>query len=369
MKFSCEKAILSQAVGLASRTVSPKSALEVLEGICVRAGMSLQMTGYNLETGITVGVEAEVLEQGSCVMPARLFSDIIRKLPDDMVTVEVDESYRACITCGISSFTISALPADDYPELPDVDGEAAVRMSQQDLKKLINGTIFAVSDNQSRPIHTGCLFEIEDETATVVAVDGYRLALRRAKLSEPSLAKLRFVVPGPALKELEKMLSDTEEPVRFTPGKKHISFKIENATLICRLLEGEFLDWRRVLPENSPVQLTVNASKLATVIERMSLVISEKVKTPVRCVFGDQKADFHTASTVGTAHDVCEIAGDGQELDIGFNCKYLLDAIRAVPDDEVVLELTNSLSPIVLTPCNKDGSYSYMVLPVRLKAE
>lgn len=199
MKFSCEKAILSQAVGLASRTVSPKSALEVLEGICVRAGMSLQMTGYNLETGITVGVEAEVLEQGSCVMPARLFSDIIRKLPDDMVTVEVDESYRACITCGISSFTISALPADDYPELPDVDGEAAVRMSQQDLKKLINGTIFAVSDNQSRPIHTGCLFEIEDETATVVAVDGYPAgaAPGQAFRIEPCQAALCGTGSGP----------------------------------------------------------------------------------------------------------------------------------------------------------------------------
>ena len=369
MKFTCEKAILAQAVGLASRTVSPKSALEVLEGICIRAGMGLQLSGYNLETGITVGAEAEVTEQGSCVMPARLFSDIIRKLPDDMVTVSVDEKYHTTITCGISSFTISALPADDYPELPDVDGEAAVRMAQQDLRKLINGTIFAVSDNQARPIHTGCLFEVEEDTATVVAIDGYRLALRRAKLSEPTTAHLRFVVPSPALKELEKMLADTDDAVRFTPGKKHISFKIGNATLICRLLEGEFLDWRRVLPEESPIVLTVKTGQFASVIERMSLVISEKVKTPVRCLFGDQVADFRTASTVGSAHDECAIAGDGQNLEIGFNCRYLLDAIRAVPDEEVALELTNALSPIVLTPCNKDGSYSYMVLPVRLKAE
>ena len=369
MKFSCEKAILTQALNLASRTVSPKSSLEVLEGICVRAGYTVQFSGYNLETGITVGISANVSEGGSCVMPARLFYDIIRKLPDDMVTITVDDKYRVGVVCGISTFSFSALPADDYPELPDVESETAVKLTQADLRKQITGTLFSASENQARPIHTGCLFEVDGDTVTTVAVDGYRLALRRAKLLDHCTMKMRFVVPAPALKELEKMLADTDEPASFTPGRKHISFRIGDATLICRLLEGEFLDWRRVLPEENPILLTVKSSAFARVIDRMSLVISEKVKTPVRCVFGDQIADFRIASTVGTAHDVCDVAGNGNDLEIGFNCKYLLDAIRAVPDDEVTLELSNALSPIVMTPCSKDGSYAYMVLPVRLKAD
>ncbi|MDD3165059.1 MAG: DNA polymerase III subunit beta [Oscillospiraceae bacterium] len=369
MKFTCEKAILTQAVSLASRTVSPKSSLEALEGICVRAGMGVRLSGYNLENGITVGVSATVSEGGSCIMPAKLFSDIIRKLPDDMVSIVVDDNYRTTISCGISRFSITAMTAEDYPELPDVEGDYSVKMTQADLRKQINGTIFAVSENQARPIHTGCLFEITGDDVTTVAVDGYRMALRRCKTSEENHITLKFVVPSVGLKELEKLLNDTDETVSFTAGKKHISFKVGDAVLICRLLSGEFLDWRRVLPTENPIHMVAKTSAFAQVMDRMSLVISEKVKTPVRCTFQQDGAEFNTASTVGTAHDSCILSGDGGELEIGFNCKYLLDAIRAVPDDEVVLELSNALSPIVLTPCKNDGSFAYMVLPVRLKAE
>ncbi len=367
MKFTCEKNQLVSAISVASRTVAQKSAISGLEGILIRAGVKVMLTGYNLETGITVSVDADIQETGACVMPARLFFDIVRKLPDDTVSIQVDDNFKVSIKGGISSFTITALSADDYPELPDVDSEKGIRVPQNELKAMISGTIFAVSENQARPIHTGVLFEVDNDSITSVAVDGYRLALRRY-LPEESLERtLKFVAPAAALKEVEKILGDTDDPATFYPGSKHILFTIGDATLVCRILEGEFLDWRRVLPQNNPVKLVGNVSRLTDSIERVGLVISEKLKSPVRCKFGDNAAELRTVSTIGEAYDVCPIAGDGKDLEIGFNCKYLLDALRAVPDSECTLEMINGLSPIVLNP-TEGNRYSYMVLPVRLKA-
>ena len=368
MKFTCEKNQLVSAISVASRTVAQKSAISGLEGILIRAGVKVMLTGYNLETGITVSVDADIQETGACVMPARLFFDIVRKLPDDTVSIQVDDSFKVSIKGGISSFTITALSADDYPELPDVDSEKGIRVPQNELKAMISGTIFAVSENQARPIHTGVLFEVDNDSITSVAVDGYRLALRRY-LPEESLERtLKFVAPAAALKEVEKILGDTDETCTFFLGSKHILFTIGEATLVCRLLEGEFLDWRRVLPQNQPIKLAVNVAKMTDSIERVGLIISEKLKSPVRCRFGENTADFRSVSTIGEAHDVCQIAGDGQDMEIGFNCRYLLDALRAIPDSECSLELVNGLSPIVMNPCDGSGRYSYMVLPVRLKA-
>ena len=368
MKFSCEKNLLVSAISVASRTVAIKSAIPALEGIYIRAGVKVMLSGYNLETGITVGVDAEIRETGEAIFPARLFFDIVRKLPDDTVEVSVDENFKVSIRGGISSFSITAMSAEDYPELPDVESEKGVVLPQKQLKEMISGTIFAVSENQARPIHTGCLFEVADDGITVIAVDGYRLALRRWTPEGGVGRQMKFVAPAAALKEVEKILTDSDDDCTFYLGTKHILFTIGEATLVCRILEGEFLDWRRVLPENNPIKLAANVSAITDSIERVSLVISEKLKSPVRCTFGDQTADFRTISTIGTAHDVCQIAGDGKDLEIGFNCRYLLDALRAVPDGECMLELSNGLSPIVLTPCDDTRRYSYMVLPVRLKA-
>ncbi|MCQ2419864.1 MAG: DNA polymerase III subunit beta [Clostridia bacterium] len=368
MKFTCEKALLVQAISVASRTVAVKSAIQALEGIYVRAGVKVMLSGYNLETGITVGVDAEIAETGEAIFPARLFFDIVRKLPDDMVCITVDDNFKVSIRGGISSFTITAASAEDYPELPDVESEKGISLPQQELKNMISGTIFAVSDNMARPIHTGILFEVCDESITTVAVDGYRLALRRWIAPEPIGRTLKFVAPSAALKEVEKILSDTDEPATFYLGTKHILFTIGDATLVCRVLEGDFLEWRKVLPQDNAIKMAANVSEITDSIERVGLIISEKLKSPVRCKFGNQTADFRTVSTIGEAHDMCTIAGDGGDMEIGFNCKYLLDALRAVPDPECTLEFINGLSPIVLNPTDGSKRYSYMVLPVRLKA-
>ena len=367
MRFTCEKSMLLSGLNIASRTVAQKSSLSVIEGILCRAGMDLSLTGYNMETAITYTIDAEVSDPGVCILPAKLFGDIIRRLPEGPVTVVVDESYKVSIRAGYASCTISAENAEDYPELPDVNVGRPIYVPQNALKELIGGTIFAVSENQGRPIHTGVKFEVEDTTVSAIAVDGFRLARRTFHFDAPSGRTSSFVVPSASLKEVEKILTDTPEEAGFTIGNKHILFEIGNATLVCRLLDGEFLDWRRVVPTNCPIKLGAHVSDLTASIERVGLIVSEKYKSPVRCVFGDNVLQLKTNTTIGAAEDRCAIAGDGKDLEIGFNVRYLADALRAIPSEEVILELTNGLSPIVMTSAEEKYDFSYMVLPVRIK--
>ena len=368
MRFTCEKSSLMTGLNITGRTVAQKSSLSAIEGILCRAGDGLSLTGYNMETAITYCIDAEVSEVGQCVLPAKLFGDIIRRLPDGEVTVVVSDTYKVSIRSGYASFNISAESADDYPELPDVGEVKSIRMPQSAMKELIGGTIFAVSENQGRPIHTGVKFEVESDRVSAIAVDGFRLARRTWHFEEPTNRNLSFVVPAQSLKEVEKILQpETEENVAFIQGRKHILFQMGCCTVICRLLDGDFLDWRKVVPMESPIKLVANVYDLASSIERVGLVVSEKYQSPVRCVFTNNELALKTNTIIGAAEDRCSIAGDGKELEIGFKVKYLADALRAVPTDEVCLELTNSLSPIVLTPVDDKKDFAYMVLPVRIK--
>ena len=367
MRFTCEKSMLVQGLNIAGRTVAQKSSLSVIEGILCKAGLGLSLTGYNMETAITYEIEAEVADPGQCILPAKLFGDIIRRLPEGPVTVVVSDDYKVSIRAGYASFTISAESAEDYPELPDVNSGRPIQIPQNKLKELISGTIFAVSENQGRPIHTGVKFEVTESAITAIAVDGFRLARRTYHPEEGTGRELSFVVPAAGLKEVEKIVSDVEDMASFTLGTKHILFQIGKATLVCRLLEGEFLDWRRVVPTNCPVKLVAHVSDLASSVERVGLIVSEKYKSPVRCVFSHNELLMRTQTTIGAAEDKCAIAGDGKELEIGFNVRYLADALKVVPSEEVTLELTNGLSPIVLTPVDDKYDFAYMVLPVRIK--
>ena len=367
MRFTCEKNVLIQGFSIASRTAAQKSSLSVLEGILCRAGSGLSFTGFNMETAITFCVDADVTEGGECILPARLFGDIVRRLPEGDVTIVVDDSFNVSIRSGYASFSIKAESADEYPDLPDVMEGKAIHIPQCEMKKLIGGTIFAVSDNQARPIHNGVRFEVKDDSITAVAVDGFRLARRTWHPQEPIGRELAFVVPSGSLKEVEKLVGDVPDDIAFTVGTKHILYQLGNTTLVCRLLEGEFLDWRKVVPMNSPIKLIANVGDLQSSVERVGLIVSEKYKSPVRCVFSNQELLMRTSNTIGAAEDRCSFAGDGKELEIGFNVRYLADALKAIPSEEVTLELTNGLSPIVMTPADDKQDFAYMVLPVRIK--
>lgn len=368
MKFSCEKALLQAAISTTSRAVSPKSSIPALEGILLEAGSDLRLTGYNLETGIRTIVPADIREEGTLVLGARLFGEIVRKLPDDIVTFQ-SENYMVNIKCGMSEFNILGTDPEEFPELPTVEYQNSLILPQSRLKAMISQTLFAVSDNESRPIHTGSLFEVDSEGLTIVSVDGYRLALRHESIDKKEGAEtFSFVVPGAALSEVEKICSDVDEPASVTQGARHVMFKVGDTMLVSRRLEGEFLAYRQAIPRNNTIHVEGDTRALLSSIDRVSLIISDKLKSPLRCVFDSNLLKISTKTAIGDAYDECHLSGDGGGLEIGFNNKYLMDALKAAPADKVRLELTTGVSPCVILPTEGEENFLYMVLPVRLKA-
>lgn len=367
MRFSCEKAILLSAINTASRAVSPKSSIPALEGLLLQADSRLTISGYNMQTGIRTAVDASVTEDGCLAVNARLFGDMIRRLPDDVVSFSCDSSLNITLICGDASYNMTAIPADDYPDLPEVEDEYSVSISQRLLKTMISETSFAVSTNEARPVHTGSLFEIEEQSLTVVSVDGFRLALRREKLENSGSGAFRFVAPGSALNEVEKICEDTDDTAVVTLGNRHLLFEVGDTQLICRRLEGEFLDYKAAIPRSNPIKITVETKALITSIDRVSVVISEKQKSPVRCIFDDSRVFLSAKTASGEAKDICPVSGDGGRLEIGFNNRYLMEALKYAPADTVQLELNTGISPCVITPVEGEERFLYMVLPVRLK--
>ncbi len=368
MKFTCEKALLQSAISTSSRAVSPKSSIPALEGILLEAGSELRLTGYNLETGIRTIVPADIQSQGSLVLSARLFGEIIRKLPDDTV-IFTAENYMVNIKCGMSEFNILGTDPEEFPELPTVEYQNSFVITQERLKAMIGQTLFAVSDNESRPIHTGSLFEVDENGLTVVSVDGYRLALRHEPIDKKEgEASFAFVVPGAALSEVEKICSQVDEPASVTQGARHVMFKVGDTMLVARRLEGEFLAYRQAVPRNNPIHIEGDTRALLSSIDRVSLIISDKLKSPLRCIFEENLLKISTKTAIGDARDECPVSGDGKGLEIGFNNKYLMDALKAAPADRVRLELSTGVSPCVILPDDGGDSFLYMVLPVRLKA-
>ena len=368
MKFSCEKALLQAAISTTSRAVSPKSSIPALEGILLEAGSDLRLTGYNLETGIRTIVPADIREEGTLVLGARLFGEIVRKLPDDIVTFQ-SENYMVNIKCGMSEFNILGTDPEEFPELPTVEYQNSLILPQSRLKAMISQTLFAVSDNESRPIHTGSRFEVDSEGLTIVSVDGYRLALRHESIDKKEGAEtFSFVVPGAALSEVEKICSDVDEPASVTQGARHVMFKVGDTMLVSRRLEGEFLAYRQAIPRNNTIHVEGETRALLSSIDRVSLIISDKLKSPLRCVFDSNLLKISTKTAIGDAYDECPLSGDGGGLEIGFNNKYLMDALKAAPADKVRLELTTGVSPCVILPTEGEENFLYMVLPVRLKA-
>ena len=368
MKFSCEKALLQAAISTTSRAVSPKSSIPALEGILLEAGSDLRLTGYNLETGIRTIVPADIREEGTLVLGARLFGEIVRKLPDDIVTFQ-SENYMVNIKCGMSEFNILGTDPEEFPELPTVEYQNSLILPQSRLKAMISQTLFAVSDNESSPIHTGSLFEVDSEGLTIVSVDGYRLALRHESIDKKEGAEtFSFVVPGAALSEVEKICSDVDEPASVTQGARHVMFKVGDTMLVSRRLEGEFLAYRQAIPRNNTIHVEGDTRALLSSIDRVSLIISDKLKSPLRCVFDSNLLKISTKTAIGDAYDECPLSGDGGGLEIGFNNKYLMDALKAAPADKVRLELTTGVSPCVILPTEGEENFLYMVLPVRLKA-
>lgn len=365
MRITCSRQALVDAVNNVQRGVASKSALPALEGILIKAsGSSLFLAGYDMELGITTTIEAEVEEAGELVLTAKLFSEIIRKLPESEVTITANERNNTVIRSGHSEFTIMGFSSADYPELPTINDGAALTIQQNTLKSMIRQTLFAVAQTDTRPIHTGVQFEITDNMLRLVAVDGSRLAMRCEEIK--SRETLQFVVPGKTLGEVLKLLSEEEEPLYLTVGSRHIIMEIGGYSVFSRLLDGEFLPYRKAIPTQTTTKIRVKTREMIDAVDRASLVISDRLKSPLICRFKDDQIFLSCITALGSVNEVIEVGMEGRPEEMGFNCRFLLDALRNAESDEVLIELSGAQAPMKIVPTSGQH-FLFLVLPVKLK--
>lgn len=367
MKISCEKMILQSAIATAARAVSPRSSLPVLEGILFQAeGQSLKLTGYDLKKAVYTSVDATVQETGAAVINAKLIYDIVRAMPDGMVNIAVAEN-TAQVRCGKAEYNIPVMKATDFPELPEFEEDKSFSMEQGLLKEMINETIFAVSDSESRPVYMGTLFKLEEGVLTMVSVDGYRLALRKEAVAGADVDN--FIVPGSALADVERICGDTDEKITVSISAKHVFFEIGETSLISRRLEGEFLNYKSAIPEKFRYEVTVDRQELLRTVGRVALIVDDKTRIPIRLTFADGVVNVRCATVLGSGVDSCICEGNGGGIEIGFNHKYISDALKAAPADEIRICLNTGSAPCVIRPADGSEDFTYLVLPVRLRNE
>ena len=333
MKFVCGTAELSEACLNVQRAVSTKTSIPAVEGILIKAvSGQLILTGYDLELGINTAIKATVEEEGSIIINARILCDILRKLPGDSVRFEADARSLANIVSGNAKYSLIGMSADEYPELPSVSGGYPIVINQGVLKDMVRQTIFAVAVNDSKVVHTGVKFDISGNELKLIAIDGFRLAVRKENI-DYSGDDISFIVPAKTLSEIMKLLN-----------------------------------YESAIPPKCTTRVKVNTRDMINSIDRASLIISEKYKSPIKCVFADNMIRLSSVTSLGTASDSVAAEIDGDDVEIGFNNKYLTDALRVADTDEVRFKLNGPISPIIILPPDGD-SFLFLVLPVRIKTE
>lgn len=364
MKMICDRTLLSNAVAGVSKAVTQRSSIPVLEGILMKAeGFSLTLTGYDLEMGITTSIEANVLEPGEVVLSAKLLGDMVRRLSSSEVEITATETNATTIKGGITEFDIMGMNPGDFPELPSPGADHTLDLEIPTFREMVETTLFAVSQDDKKPAHTGELFAIEPDKLTVVALDGYRLAI----IEKPVKAAkdINIIIPAKTLAEAIKLFTDDDEVVHIAANRRFVVFSSRTYTVISRLIEGDFLDYKRVIPEGYHTRVTVDVRDFSNSIERASLIITERLKNPLRITF-DGNITVRCQTTLGKVVDELDAEIEGEPVEIGFNNRYLLDALRYSRCDKLVFEVSGPLSPVKVLP--KDGGdFLFLVLPVRFK--
>ena len=372
MKVVCYKDKILKAINSVVKGVASKTTMPILEGILIQTNDNeIKLTTYDLEIGIEYVMECEVKEQGSTVVNAIMFSEIIRKLPDTEISISVNANNLLEIECEGSLYKLATMNPEEFPELPKIEVENGIEVEQINLKNMIKKTIFAVSMEESRPIFTGCLFEIENNKLNLVAVDGFRLALRSLFLNKPT-QNFSAVIPGKTLNEVNKILSDSFDIVKIGVSKNQALFEMENCKIVTRILDGEFLNYKNVIPNNWDTRILVNKSNIQNSFERISLISASSVekekKYPVKVQVDIGKVTISCTNQTGDAKEELYVSKEGKNLEAGFNPKYFLDALKSIDDEEVYIEFGTSISPC-LVKSTQNNDYVYMILPIRLKED
>lgn len=365
MKFFCDQKTLMHSISIVQKAVSSKSTLPILKGIYLEAfDQNLRLVGTDTEIGIDHVMKANIIEEGSIVVDARLFSDIIRRLPDFEVEISLQENNQLLIKCASTEFNILSYNSSEFPELPEIEEEQTHEISQELFKSMIRQTVFATAQDEARPILTGVLMEIEDDMLNMVALDGYRVALRKGKIEAHLNNKI--VIPGKTLNEVNRIMGgEDDEKIQISLTNNHALFTVGNTKLTSRLLEGEFINYNQILPKEFKSRVKVNAKHLLDSIERASLVGKEGRNNLVKFIITDDKMVINSNSELGNVHEEIKIELEGEDLQIAFNSKYFIDALKVIDDENVYLEFTTNLSPGIIKPISNDNTI-YLVLPVRL---
>ena len=371
MKIICEKDKILKALNSVTKAVAVRTTMPILEGILIQTNDNqIKLTTYDLEIGIEYVIDdCNVKEQGATVVNAIMFTEIIRRLPDTEIVITLNENNLLVIECEGSLYKLATMNPDEFPELPKINIENSIEIEQTTLKDMIRKTIFAVSTEENRPIFTGCLFEIANNKLNVVAVDGFRLAWK-SKFLQNKVNNFSAVIPGRTLNEINKILNDSFDMIKIGVAKNQVLFEMENCKIVTRLLDGEFLNYSSVIPENWETRIRVRRSTLQECFERISLIsassIEKEKKYPVKVTIDIGKVTISCTNQTGDAKEEIYVSTEGKNLEVGFNPKYFLDALRAIDDEEVFIDFGSNISPCIIRPV-EEGDYIYMILPIRLK--
>lgn len=363
MKFVCSKSNLVTGLQIVSKAVPSKTTMSVLECILVDATEGIiKFIANDMELGIQTVVEGNIIERGFIAIDAKIFVDIVRKLPDNDVTIESDSSNKVTISSGKAKFNLIGRKGDDFTYLPAIEKIDGVSVSQFTLRNVIQQTIFSIAENDANKMMGGELFEVDGDNLKLVSLDGHRISIRRVKLSGSYPSK-KVIVPGKTLGEISKILSDsTEKQVDIYFTDKHVLFEFENTTVVSRLIEGEYFSIDQMLSSDYETKMTINRKEFLECIDRATLLVKEGDKKPVIVSVTDGTMELKINSTIGSMDEVIDIEKQGKDLMIGFNPKFLIDALRVIEDETVDIYLVNPKAPCFIR--DKDGAYIYLVLPV-----
>lgn len=366
MKIICNQKLLAHKIGIAQKAINGKTTLELLKGLLLTAkNDQLKITGYDLEIGIETYAQSEVIEEGEVVVNARLFGDIIRKLPDSFVEIETDNDNNIYINCVNSRFKIKGESAKEYPKLPEVKEEDLYSIPQDLLKNMIKQTVFATSQDQTKPILMGELLEIVDGNISLVAIDGYRLAVRSCSIDN-NISNAKVIIPGKTLTDVNSLLS-SEEDVKLGFDDKNAIFIIDDTKIITRLLEGEFIDYKKLLPREHNSKIKLKTRELLNSIERASLLSQAEKNNLIKLTIRDNSMAITSNTDKGNVYEEVSLDLEGDYLDIAFNSRYFLEGLKNIDSEEIFIEFTTNVNPCIIKPAD-EVKYTYLLLPVRISS-
>lgn len=367
MKIICSKSDLAKGVNIVSKAVPSKTTMTILECILIDATTDIiKLTANDMELGIQTEIEGIIVERGMIAIDAKIFSEIVRKLPDNDITIETNENLQTTITCEKAKFDIAGKQGEEFSYLPVIEKEDSIEISQFTLKEIIRQTIFSISDSESNKLMTGELFEIKGDVLRIVSLDGHRISIRKIRLKS-RVNDRKLVVPGKTLLEVSKILSgEAESMVDISYTNNHIVFEFGDTVVVSRLIEGEYFKIDQMLSNDYDTKVKINKKELLNCIDRATLFVKEGDKKPIIINIGDEIMELKIKSQIGSMNEEIMISKEGKDLLIGFNPKFLIDALRVIDEEEVTLYLMNAKAPCFIK--DEEESYIYLVLPVNFNA-